>query len=137
VPNSRLYLNQGAGFSRRHIRGWMPPAFRPGKKILPKASAKSDRTQLSKEIFWQFAKAGNTLANLHINYEKQAEYPLERIEKGQLNYRVEKMRLSKDKSTLTYNDFLTLKGIPPETYEYRVGNRSAPEWAVEISEAQQ
>jgi len=51
----------------------MPPAFRPGKKILPKASAKSDRTQLSKEIFWQFAKAGNTLANLHINYEKQAE----------------------------------------------------------------
>jgi len=115
----------------------MPPAFRPGKKILPKASAKSDRTQLSKEIFWQFAKAGNTLANLHINYEKQAEYPLERIEKGQLNYRVEKMRLSKDKSTLTYNDFLTLKGIPPETYEYRVGNRSAPEWAVEISEAQQ
>jgi hypothetical protein len=25
------------------------------------------------------------------------------------------MRLSKDKSSLTYNDFLTLDGIPPKT----------------------
>ena len=26
------------------------------------------------------------------------------------------MRLSKDKTSLTYNDFLTLNGIPPETF---------------------
>ena len=56
---------------------------------------------------------------------------LERIEKGQLNWRVEKMRLSKDKTTLVYNDFLTLKGIPAETYEYRLGNRSALEWVID------
>jgi hypothetical protein len=30
---------------------------------------------------------------------------------------VEKMRLSKDKTSLTYNDFLTLDGIPPEAFE--------------------
>ena len=71
------------------------------------------------------------LADLHVNYEQQREYPLERIEKGQLNWRVEKMRLSKDKTTLVYNDFLTLKGIPPETYEYRLGNRSALEWVID------
>ena len=82
-------------------------------------------------IFWRFAEAGRRLAELHVNYEQQAEYPLERVEKGQLNYRVEKMRLSKDKTTLTYNDFLTLKGIPTETYEYRLGNRSALEWVVD------
>jgi hypothetical protein len=41
------------------------------------------------------------------------------------------MRLSKDKTMLTYNDFLTLKGIPTETYEYRLGNRSALEWVVD------
>ena len=41
------------------------------------------------------------------------------------------MRLSKDKSILTYNDALTLKGIPPETYEYRLGNRSALEWVID------
>ena len=27
------------------------------------------------------------------------------------------IRLSKDKSSLTYNDFLTLDGIPPETFD--------------------
>ena len=41
------------------------------------------------------------------------------------------MRLSKDKTTLVYNDFLTLKGIPPETFEYRLGNRSALEWVID------
>ena len=61
------------------------------------------------------------------------EYPLEGLEnpKEKLSYRVEKMRLSKDKSALTYNSFWTLRGIPPETYEYRLGNRSALEWVVD------
>ena len=31
------------------------------------------------------------------------------------------MRLSKDKATLIYNDFLTLSEIPKETYDYRLG----------------
>ena len=48
-----------------------------------------------------------------------------------LNLRVEKMRLSKDKQTLVYNDFLTLTGIPKETYDYRLGNRSALEWVID------
>ncbi len=66
-----------------------------------------------------------------MNYEQQLEYPLERVEKDQLTWRVEKMRLSKDKTTHVYNDFLTLKDIPPETYEYRLGNRSALEWVID------
>ena len=41
------------------------------------------------------------------------------------------MRLSKDKTALVYNEFLTLKGIPSETYEYRPGNRSALEWVID------
>jgi len=41
------------------------------------------------------------------------------------------MRLSKDKTQLVYNDFLTLADIPPEVYEYRLGNRSALEWIVD------
>ena len=48
-----------------------------------------------------------------------------------LNWRVEKMRLSEDKSSLTYNDFLTLDGIPPEAFESHVGNRSALEWVID------
>ena len=41
------------------------------------------------------------------------------------------MKLSKDKTTLTYNQFLTLSGIPKETYDYRLGNRSALEWVID------
>jgi predicted helicase len=83
--------------------------------------------------FRQFAKAGAKLADLHVNYERQPEYPLERIEntKAVLDWRVERMRLSRDKQQIIYNDFLTLAGVPPETYEYRLGNRSALEWVID------
>jgi predicted helicase len=70
---------------------------------------------------------------MHVNYEQQPEYPLTKTEKPgeKLDYRVTKMGLSKDKSSLVYNQFLTLTGIPPETYEYRLGNRSALEWVID------
>lgn len=81
--------------------------------------------------FTKFAAYGEALMDRHINYEKQREYPLERKETGKLNWRVEKMVLSKDKTQLKYNDFLTLSGIPLDVYEYRLGNRSALEWVVD------
>ncbi len=40
------------------------------------------------------------------------------------------MKLSKDKTQIVYNDFLTLDGIPEKTYDYRLGNRSALEWII-------
>jgi hypothetical protein len=49
----------------------------------------------------------------------------------ELDWRVTRMRLSKDKASLIYNQFLPLGGIPPETYEYRLGNRSALEWVID------
>jgi predicted helicase len=41
------------------------------------------------------------------------------------------MKLSKDKTTLIYNRFLILSGIPKETFDYRLGNRSALEWVID------
>jgi len=83
--------------------------------------------------FWTFSGAGKQLGDLHINYEQQVEYPLDMLENEDkpLNWRVEKMRLSKDKTYIIYNDFLTLGGIPEETFKYRLGNRSALEWIIE------
>jgi predicted helicase len=81
--------------------------------------------------FWTFAKAGQQLAELHLHYETQAEYPLRLVTKEPLNWRVEKMKLSKDKTSLIYNDTLAFTGIPPETFEYRLGNRSALEWVID------
>ncbi|MGK7955187.1 MAG: type ISP restriction/modification enzyme, partial [Crocosphaera sp.] len=80
--------------------------------------------------YHQFAKAGKRLAEIHINYEQQPEYPLTFIENDEvpLNWRVEKMKLSKDKNKLNYNEFITLAEIPPKVFEYRLGNRSALDW---------
>ena len=41
------------------------------------------------------------------------------------------MKLSKEKTQIKYNDFLTLDGIPPKAFEYRLGNRSALEWVID------
>jgi predicted helicase len=83
--------------------------------------------------FRAFASAGARLAELHVNYERQPEYTLARTEQTNvaLDYRVERMKLDKEACTLCYNDFLTLSGIPPETFDYRLGNRSALEWVVD------
>ena len=86
------------------------------------------------EDFWGFANAGAQLADLHINYESVPKYDgLKYIETPdmQIDWRVEKMKLSKDKTQLKYNDFLTLDGIPLEVYDYRLGTRSALEWIVD------
>ena len=63
----------------------------------------------------------------------QPEYPLTWVEdpRRPLSYRVEQMRLSRDRTQLVVNDFLTLAGIPPAAFEYRLGNRSALEWVID------
>ena len=84
--------------------------------------------------FWGFAKAGARLADLHVNYEFQPEYGgLKFIQNRDvpLNWRVEKMKLSKDKTSLIYNNFLTIKGIPIKAFDYRLGTRSALEWVID------
>jgi predicted helicase len=83
--------------------------------------------------FHTFAAAGKRLMELHIDYEKQPEYVLEQIEdpKAEVSFRVDRMKLSKDKSELRYNDFLLLRGIPAAAYDYRLGNRSALEWVID------
>jgi len=85
------------------------------------------------DVFRAFVTAGQRLAEIHVHYEEQPEYPLTKTEKAgeKLDYRVEKMKLSKDKTTLIYNRFLALSGIPAAIYEYRLGNRSALEWIVD------
>ena len=83
--------------------------------------------------FWAFARIGEALAELHVNYESQPEYEgLELISTPsvQRNWRVERMKFSPDKTQIVYNEFLTIGGIPEEAFAYRLGNRSALEWVV-------
>src|SRR5262249_49399637 len=57
---------------------------------------------------------------------RQVEIPGER-----LSWQVKRMRLTKDRQGVIYNDFLTLADIPLEAFEYKLGNRSALEWIVD------
>ena len=83
--------------------------------------------------FAAFRDAGRALAALHLGYEGVEPWPLEEVwaEGVAASYRVERMRLAKDKRSLKVNDALTLTGIPAEAFDYRLGNRSAVEWVVD------
>lgn len=86
--------------------------------------------------FWAFSKAGRALADLHLNYETIEPYPLTIETKGPLtnaDYRVEKMKFAKkgDKSTVIYNQRITLKGIPEVAWGYVVNGKAALDWVME------
>jgi predicted helicase len=82
--------------------------------------------------FKAFADAGSKLAELHVGYESIEPWPLDWREADgvPLSYRVEKMRLSKDRTKIRINDSVTLAKIPPAAFEYRLGSRSALDWVV-------
>lgn len=83
--------------------------------------------------FWSFAEAGRVLAEMHVGYETQPEYPLDWIENraAKMDFRVERMKLARDRRSIRYNDFLTLGGIPERVFDYKLGNRSALEWIID------
>ena len=58
------------------------------------------------------------------DYESTKRFALDEIENKDvpLNWRVEAMKLTKDKSAIIYNDFFTLSGIPPQVFDYKLGN---------------
>ena len=80
--------------------------------------------------FWRFVNIGRALAELHVNYETLDVMP-KVVETPPLNWRVEKMTLSKDKTSLRYNESLTVVDIPSEVFDYRLGTRSALEWLID------
>ena len=84
-------------------------------------------------VFAAYVQIGAELAALHVGYEEAAEYPLEQklTPEVPFSWRVTKMRLSADKTAIKVNDSLTLAGIPPEAFAYRLGNRAALEWVLD------
>ena len=105
------------------------------KRDLPRIPFVGQTSQVSKtcEVFWRFADAGRQLADLHVKYDQQPRYPLQFLETegAALDWHVKKMKLSKDQTQIIYNDFLTLAGIPPEAFEYKLGNKSALHWLLD------
>lgn len=95
--------------------------------------------------FWAFVEAGRRLGDLHCDFDGAEPYPVT-IAQGDLRlanipdpvrfYRVEKMKFggkrpSLDKSTVIYNNHITMTGIPLEAYDYVVNGKPALEWVME------
>lgn len=93
--------------------------------------------------FEVFSKAGLELAELHLNYEAVECYPVDFDTGGKLikdfnneDYYVTKMKYAKngkdkDLTTVIYNNQITIKNIPVETYEYVVNGKPALDWVIE------
>ncbi|OYV04973.1 MAG: damage-inducible protein, partial [Verrucomicrobiales bacterium VVV1] len=108
--------------------------------------------------FMAFSQAGRDLAHWHLNYETVACHPgvtvaavsnrqahaedgAGRLESA-ATYRVTKMKFGKtkdpqtgknvnDKTTVIYNEFITIENIPLEAYDYVVNGKPALEWVME------
>lgn len=98
------------------------------RKMLPRIPKVRD--------FHAFADAGRKLADLHLGYETADPYPLREERSVRADNRVQKMRYAKhgkavDRTTIVYNDGITLTGIPLAAQEYMLGSRSALDWVVE------
>jgi predicted helicase len=91
------------------------------------------------EGFWKWAEWGKQLMDLHLNYESVEPYPLERGEregkvavpndgKGQPACR---LIARKEQGIIEVDTATTLRGVPAEAWEYRLGTYSALEWILE------
>lgn len=93
--------------------------------------------------FWHFSHAGKELGNMHVNFDAADMYPVDlRFKYPELAatnpekfYRVEKMKFSgkrpdQDKTTIIYNEYIAVSGIPLEAYEYVVNGKTAIGWVM-------
>ncbi len=99
--------------------------------------------------FNQWKNWGKKLMQLHINYETITPYPVKRIDltppnppltgeeqkatlsKGGWGVIKPKLKADKTKGQILIDDVTTLTEIPPEVWEYKLGNRSAIEWILD------
>jgi predicted helicase len=74
---------------------------------------------------------GKQLSELHIGFEDVEMYDECEVLLRKEIYEVQKMRLDKKNQTLIYNEYITISKIPLETFDYKIGSRSALEWVVD------
>ena len=117
------------------------------KKSLPHIPLVSSR-----EDFVAFTTAGRGLADLHLDYESVEPTPLRLVVDGQevpwdlretispSLLQVEKMRyarvrrdgrLEDDKTSIVYNEHVTISGIPAQAQDYLLGSRSGLDWLLD------
>ncbi|WP_288622652.1 type ISP restriction/modification enzyme [uncultured Streptococcus sp.] len=90
----------------------------------------------------KYVEVGKALMDLHLNYEEVPVYKGVDIQLSeQISYKVTKMKFAKkrdengksvnDRSTIIYNNDITIRNIPEKAYQYMVNGRSAIEWIMD------
>jgi predicted helicase len=91
------------------------------------------------EHFQTWADWGKKLLTLHLEFETAKPYNLKTLETQPDTENQEalerllkaKLRADKDTGEIVLDGLTTLRGIPPEAWAYKLGNRSALEWILE------
>lgn len=117
-----------------HNREYVKKYSHDLQKDLPRIPVVKDK--------YKYVDLGQKLMDIHLNYEKVPVYKKVDIEyNGTPNYKVSKMKFSKkrnkqgklekDRSTIIFNDSITISNIPERAYEYIINGKSAIEWIME------
>ena len=92
--------------------------------------------------FLNFTKIGNELADLHLNYENVSQNKIDSLkvqiemnEKIKDRFKIDRIKISKnnlkeDKSIIILNDYIKIKNIPLEAYDYIINGKSPLEWII-------
>ena len=80
--------------------------------------------------FGKWAAWGKQLMDLHLNYESAAPYRLKREDKEAANPKP-RLMAHKESGVIEVDTATTLRGVPPEAWEYKLGTYSALGWILE------
>ena len=83
------------------------------------------------EDFAWWAQHGQELLDLHLGFETAEPWPLERQDKDGVEPKRVLLRTDKERGVVHLDEQTSLVGVPPEAWEYRLGNRSALEWVLD------
>ena len=83
--------------------------------------------------FWRWAAWGESLLDLHINYETVVPAPLQRLDNPAPLLKPNKpiLRAHPGTGTIQIDQITTLTGVPTQAWEYVLGNRTALGWVLE------
>lgn len=95
----------------------------------------------NKKNFQIYSISGRELSKLHTDYDNTEKFSiiiegnpnLKKVLNPKSFFKVTQMRFKnkEDKSTIIYNDNITIKNIPLEAYNYIINDKSALEWIME------
>ncbi|MCF8210683.1 MAG: N-6 DNA methylase, partial [Rhodoferax sp.] len=87
--------------------------------------------------FWKWAAWGEALMQMHIGYENVAPFPLARTDTPDAKVRAADLqpkallRADPASGSIALDSETTLRGIPPEAWTYKLGNRCAIDWVLD------